>query len=142
MIRSIDEMYGLGDAAQPQQPQQQASIVVEEAGIYAYQRTLTALQNITDDSIIIDGDADFLLLALCGTHTGEYKIRIRPNQGRYISNTLLQRANLVGTGQFPIPLPKPLIIPSRGRIGIDILDTSGLANTVEICFIGLKRYQQ
>jgi hypothetical protein len=113
----------------------------EEAGIYAYQVTLTANQPLTNQSLIVDGNSDFIMLAIHGTSTGSYVIRVRNNNDRFICSAFLQNANFVGTAQFPVPLSKPFIVRATGRIAIDITDTSGASNTVELCFSGIRRYQ-
>lgn len=112
-----------------------------EGGYYVYQVTLTASQKLTDQSVVIDGDSDFLILGLCGTQTGIYRLNFKSGPGRYVAQQGLRNANFVGTGQFPVPLPKPLIVPARGRIAVDIEDLSVAGNTVELVFIGIRLYR-
>ena len=111
-----------------------------EGGFYVYQVTLSASQALTDQTVIIDADSDFLILGLAGTQTGNYRVNFKSGNGRYIAQSQIRNANLVGTGQFPVPLPKPLYVPSRGRIGIDITDLSGGSNVIELVFIGIRLY--
>lgn len=127
--------YGLGEA-----PAQSAPQVLERAFDYAYQVTLTANQNLPDQSLAIQGDADFIVRAICGTSTGTYTIRLRDAQNRYMSSAQIKNANLVGSRQWPTPMFPELVIPKSGKIGIDITDTSGSGNTIELVFIGVKRF--
>jgi len=129
-----------GDTTQAQ-PVAQTGQYSEEAGIYPYQITLTAHQSLVDQSVIIDGNSDFVLFAIYGTSTGGYTVRVRNGNSRFICSAMLQSVNFVGTAQFPVPLSKPFIIPATGRIGIDITDTSNAANNIELCFAGIRRYQ-
>lgn len=125
----------------PQSAPELANYARTEGGFYPYQVTLTANQALTDQTVIIDSDSDFLILGLAGTQTGNYRVNFKSGNGRYVAQTQIRNANLVGTGQFPVPLPKPLFVPSRGRIAIDITDLSAAGNTVELVFIGIRLYQ-
>lgn len=112
----------------------------EETGYYVYRITLTANQSLPDQSVIIDGDSDFFILEVHGTQTGNYLVNFRSNNGRSIAQVPIRNANLVGTGQFPIPLTKPLFVPARGRIAVDVEDLSGSGNTIELIFGGIRAY--
>lgn len=128
-------------ASDPASAPELANYARTEAGFYPYQVTLTASQALTDQSVIIDSDSDFLVLALAGTQTGNYRMNFKSGNGRYVAQSQLRNANIVGTGQFPVPLPKPLLVPARGRLGIDITDLSVASNTVELVFIGIRLYR-
>lgn len=108
---------------------------------YAYQVTLTALQPLSDQTLSINGDADFIIRALCGYSTGAYSIRLRDAEGRYMSSAQIRNTNLVGTRQWPTPMFPELVVPKNSRIGIDITDLSNAGNTVELVFVGVKRFQ-
>jgi hypothetical protein len=131
---------GLGDAPTPQPAP--APQIVERPFDYAYQVTLTANQSLADQVLAITGDADFIIRAICGTQTGAYSIRLRDAKGTYLSSAAIRNANLVGTRQWPTPVFPELVIPRAGKIGIDITDLSAAPNTIEIVFIGVKRYQE
>ncbi len=90
----------------------------------------------------INGDSDFLIVGLVGKQTGTYKLNWRTGQGKAIANQLVSNANIVGRGEFPIRLVKPVIVPARGRLGVDLLDTSGATNTVELVYCGVKLFRQ
>lgn len=128
-------------AADPQSAPDLSQYQRTEAGFYPYQVALTANQALTDQSVIIDADSDFLVLGLAGTQTGAYRVNFKSGNGRYVAQSQLRNANIVGTGQFPVALPKPVLVPARGRLGIDITDLSGAGNTIELVFIGIRLYR-
>jgi hypothetical protein len=103
---------------------------------------LTANASLRDQSVSITNDADFIVRAMVLNYsTGSFNIRISDSQGQYLSNGMIVSANLIGDAASPYPIFPELIIPAGGRIGIDIQDTSGNPNTVEILFRGVKRYR-
>lgn len=128
-------------ATDPQSAPDLAQYQRTEAGFYPYSVTLSANQALTDQSVIIDADSDFLVLGLVGTQTGNYRVNFKSQNGRYVAQSQLRNANIVGTGQFPVALPKPVIVAARGRLGIDITDLSGGSNTIELVFVGIRLYR-
>lgn len=112
-----------------------------EGGYYPYDITLSANQGLLDQTVIIDGDSDFLILGVTSTQTGIFQFNFRSGQGRAIAQQQLRNANLAGTGQFPVALPKPMIVPKAGRIGVDITELTGAPNTVQLVFIGIRLYR-
>lgn len=136
--------FGLGEATADAATQAAAAAAqpqyVDRYFDYTFDVTLTANQNLPDQSLIIGGDADFIIRAIVGTQTGAYKIRFRDNQGFYLSPGMVNNSNIMGTAQLPVPIWPELQIPRNGKLGIDLLDTSGAGNTIEIVFKGVKRY--
>ena len=113
-----------------------------EPGLYlAVNQVLTANPELPNLTLSIDADCEFEWLATVGTQTGTYEVRFRLPNGRYMSNARIANANLVGSAQFPVLLPHPVVIPAAGQLGIDIKDTSGASNTVQIVLWGSKRYR-
>jgi len=110
---------------------------------YIYQVVLAANQMLRDQQQPIDTDSDFVLRAVQLTaNTGVFAVRFSDSQGYYLSNGLLRSAIfLVGTVAVPYAVFPELVLPSGGRIGIDIQDLSGAPNTVELTFRGVKRYR-
>ncbi len=109
-----------------------------EPAIYAFQRTLTANQVLTDVSLIIDR-GDFVWTAIWGTQTGIYSVRFGLPSGRKITSSNLRNANMVGTAQFPVVIaPQP--IAKNGALVIDVSDLSGASNTIELCFAGYHQF--
>jgi hypothetical protein len=138
MSRSIF-IPGLGNVAPQAMPVEPR--YYDEPSVYVFQRTLAANQSLTDLSQLFDGDSLFLWMGVYGSQTGAYSIRFRSPNGRYLSSALLRNVNAIGTAQFPVPIFPALPVPISGKIGIDITDLSGAANSVEICFAGVKRFQ-
>jgi len=108
----------------------------DEFGIQVYDKILTANQELIDQA-----DADFIWTKLAGNSTGIYEIRFRLPGGRYMSNSRIRNANLIGTAQFGVPVYPYVFIPAAGKIGIDIKDLSAAGNTVQICLIGWRRFR-
>jgi hypothetical protein len=109
---------------------------------YPYDVTLTGNQFLRDQSISTTNDADFAWRAIViASNTGAFNIRFSDSQGYYLSNGVIASANLLGDAASPWPVFPEIIIPAGGRIGIDIQDTSGTSNTIEILMRGVKRYR-
>ena len=109
---------------------------------YPYDVVLTALQFLRDQSVSTTNDADFAARAIVIAYsTGSFNLRIADSQGYYLSNGMIVSANIQGDAASPYPLFPEIIIPAGGRIGIDIQDTSGNPNTIELLFRGVKRYR-
>lgn len=110
---------------------------------YVYSQSLTANQMLRDQSVAVTTDADFVWRAvILANYTGAFVVRFSDSQGYYLSNGMLVYLNFI---QRSVPIPYPMfpeiVIPAGGRIGIDIQDTSGAPNTVELNFRGVKRYR-
>lgn len=109
---------------------------------YVYDVVLTANQVLTDQAVSTMNDADFAIRAVfIGFSTGAFNVRFSDSQGYYLSNGLIASGNLLGDASSPMPVWPEILIPAGGKIGIDITDTSGAGNTIEIVFRGVKRYQ-
>lgn len=109
---------------------------------YVYDVTLTALQQLNDQTLSITNDADFVWRAMVmNEFTSTFSVRFSDSQGYYLSNGFIANANLQGDAASPYPLMHEIIIPAGGRIGIDIKDTSNATNTIQILFRGVKRYR-
>jgi thioredoxin reductase len=109
---------------------------------YPYDVVLTANQFLRDQSVSTTNDADFAARAIVIAYsTGSFNLRIADSQGYYLSNGMIVSANIQGDAASPYPLFPEILIPAGGRIGIDIQDTSGNPNTIELLFRGVKRYR-
>ena len=109
---------------------------------YLYDVTLTGGQFLRDQTVSTTNDADFAIRAIViAFSTGPFNIRIADSQGYYLSNGMIASANLLGDAASPFPIFPEVLIPAGGRIGIDIQDTSGAPNVIEILFRGVKRYR-
>jgi hypothetical protein len=109
---------------------------------YPYDVVLTGNQFLRDQSISTTNDADFAWRAIViASMTGSFNIRFADSQGYYLSNGLIASANLLGDAASPFPVFPEILIPAGGRIAIDIQDTSGGTNTIELLCRGVKRYR-
>ena len=109
---------------------------------YPYDVTLTANQFLRDQTISTTNDADFAWRALViAFSTGAFNVRFADSQGYYLSNGTIVSANLQGDAASPYPVFPEILIPPGGRIGIDIQDTSGNTNVIELLCRGVKRYR-
>ena len=67
--------------------------------------------------------------------------RFQDGQQYYLSNDLIQSANLPNTAGDPFPFFPEVFYPAGGKIVLDIEDTSDAPNTGQILFIGANRYK-
>lgn len=132
--------FGLGDTPPAASPLPAPAGKTPRGFDYAYQVTLTANQYLPDQALAINSDAEFLLMALCGTQTGPYAIRLRDAEGFLMSSALLRNANVIGTRENPRPMLPELRVPPGGKLGIDIQNLTGADNVIEIVFIGVKQF--
>lgn len=143
ITRYFHPLAGLGEATPTQAPMvAPAPQFTERPFDHAYQVSLTANQSLKDQTISMNGDAEFIVLALCGTQTGAYSIRLRDAEGYYLSSAPILNSNLVGTRQLPAIVFPELVIPRNGKISIDIENETGSTNEVELVFMGLKRFSR
>lgn len=136
--------FGLGQAEQEiiQAAEATGEAFHTEPASYAYQVTLTADQDLPDQSQLFDGDSWFYWTEIYGSATSTYKIQFRLPSGRWMSSAKINHANQVGTAQFPVFLDPLVKVRPNGRIGINIEDTSSAENTVELIFGGYKIFAQ
>lgn len=99
----------------------------------------TELPNLARD---VPTDADFIWRAtVANKQTGAYSVRFADSQGYFFADALMHYLNLSASATAPSVNGKEVVIPAGGQIGIDILDLSGAQNTIEIVFLGVKRYR-
>lgn len=109
---------------------------------YPYDVVLNGNQTLADQSVSTTNDADFVIRGIViALFTGAFNIRIYDSQGYAISNGYVASANMIADASSPYVVFPELVIPAGGRIGIDIQDTSGSTNTIQILFRGAKRYR-
>lgn len=134
----MSRFRGLGETAIT--PPAQANYY-EEAGALILDVTLTANQEKLGQGVFIEADSDFRLEAISGSATGAYQLRIQTPSGRYWPQTYGNSANLVGSAGFPVPIEPPMVFPAGAKISIDIKDTSGAGNTVQLVFRGARLFK-
>lgn len=109
---------------------------------YPYDVILTANQFLRDQSVSTTNDADFAWRAIViASFTGTFNVRFADSQGYYLSNGVVSNANILGDAASPFPVFPEILIPAGGRIAIDIQDTSGGTNTIELLMRGVKRFR-
>lgn len=113
----------------------------EEPGDVVLDKVLTSNQESLRQTAQIDADSDFLLYAILGSSTGAYDLRVQLPNGRYLNNSYVKSSNYVGSAQFPVPLLAPVYFPAGSSIIVDLKDTSGAGNTIQLVFKGIRRYR-
>lgn len=113
----------------------------EEPACFVLDVTLTANQEKLEQGVFLDGDGDFALQAIASSSTGAYDFRMRMPNGRYWPQSYAKHSNVLGSGVFAMPIEPPLQFASGGKLSVDVKDTSGAGNTVQIIFRGVKRYR-
>ena len=104
--------------------------------------TLTANQNADGLARDVPTDADFIWRAtVANLQTGAYSVLFKDTQGYEFSNGLIHYINLSASAIAPSVNGHEIVIPAGGQIGIHLLDLSGAPNTIEILFLGVKRYK-
>jgi hypothetical protein len=123
-------------------PGQQVSTTTDVDFTYTYDVVLTASQVLPGQQVSTTTDADFAIRAIVvATSTGSFSIKFYDSQNYALSNDYVASSNILGDASSPFPVFPEVLIPAGGRIGIDIEDTSGDDNTIEILFRGVKRYR-
>jgi hypothetical protein len=130
--RSLGEAPATAAAAAPH---------YDEFAIYTYSVDLTADQELLDQSISIDADSDFYLMALAGSSTDAYELRFKLPNGRYTSSGRIRNSLMIGTAQLPTPVTPFIVCPANSRLGIDIKDLSSAPNSVYLALRGFRRFK-
>jgi hypothetical protein len=105
---------------------------------YVLDVVLTANQ-ITQVQKSIDTDSDFLWEAVkITTATGTFNVQFTDARRYQLSDGYLP--STVYTGADPYALGNALVEPAGGRFLVNLQDTSGAGNTIQIVFQGAKRY--
>ncbi|MFN7996960.1 MAG: hypothetical protein U0Q18_25320 [Bryobacteraceae bacterium] len=103
---------------------------------------VAAGQYILQDQKGLDNDADFVWRGtVLNTYTGSFAVRFSDSNWYWLANSRILNTNLLGNASAPSVVWPEIILPAGGRIGIDIQDLSGAANTIEIAFRGVKRFR-
>ncbi len=109
---------------------------------YVYDVVLSGNQVLNDQVVSIYTEADFAWRALIvNVATGTFKVRFTDGQGYYLSSGLIDSANLTSSPADPWIVFPEVVFPAGGRISIDITDTSGATNTIQLLFRGVNRYR-
>jgi hypothetical protein len=113
---------------------------VEEPAIYVFQLTLTANQALQRVPVNIDRDSDFLLTGINGSSTGTYSLNVRLPSGRLIGSSQINNVNFIGAANQPTSIgPPPIYRAGSTGPELDLTETSGSSNIVQIVFNGIRR---
>jgi hypothetical protein len=128
---------GLGEVALTPPP---AQAYYDEPCLEPFDRTLTGNQAVQNLAQYFSKDADFIWTGVAGSQTAAYSVKFTLPNGRELSSAQIRNANIVGTAQFPVPIFPAVRVPAGGSIGIALTDLSGSSNTIQLVFIGFRRY--
>lgn len=108
---------------------------------YPFEVTLAANELLTNQNVAILSNSDFVFRALRFVSDGTFSIRIYDGDQYALSSGLIRSENLTSTPGDPFPFFPEVWYPASGKILIDIQDTSGDSNELQILFIGASRYR-
>lgn len=115
---------------------------IDKPFVYPYDVTLTSNQTLLNQSVPIMTDADFYLRGIyISTAMSTFSFRWSDSNSYFFSAGLIASAGFSTFAGQPFPVVPEIFFPAGGKIGIDIQDTSGSSNAVEICFAGVKRFK-
>jgi len=114
---------------------------VEEPATYVFNYSLTAGQAVQRVAVNIDRDSDFLLTGINGVSTGGYTLNVRLPSGRLIGNAQMINSQFVSPNANQPTAIGPPPIYRAGSTGpeLDLTDTSGFPNVLQIIFSGVRR---
>jgi hypothetical protein len=131
---------GLGEAAVTPQPPQPD----EEYGKYVFSIQLAANgqqgDHFADLSQFIDKDSDFVLTDLAAISDDNFQFNLTNQGGKFLFSSPAQAQNVLGTGQFPVPVEPELRYVAGSKITIFLQNLSNNPNNIEITFSGRRVY--
>jgi hypothetical protein len=74
--------------------------------------------------------------------TGSFKVRWADSRQYQTANVRIASQNLSTDGAAPYVISPELILPANGRIVLDLEDTSGAQNTIQLVFRGAKLFRK
>lgn len=109
---------------------------------YVLDTVLTGNQ-LKNETIDIDADSDFMARGVyIASATGAFKVRFADSRQYFVSNLRVASQNLSTDPAAPYPLFPELPLPANGRILVELEDTSGAGNTIQLVFRGAKRWRR
>ncbi len=88
-------------------------------------------------------DAAHVITCITGASTGEYSVFMRTDSSdRQLMYIPVISAAMVGTGERPFFLPKPLLLAPNTTLSFDIVDLSNATNEVWFTLWGFKIYRR
>lgn len=113
---------------------------VEEPANYVFNFAIAANTHYGRVPVNIDRDSDFLLTGLNGSSNGSYTLNFRLPSGRLIASAEIQNTNFVGTANQPTAIgPPPIYRAGSTGPELDLTDTSGAVNMIQLIFSGIRR---
>ena len=110
---------------------------------YVYDVVLTSGQAVSNASVPIQTDSDFLLRGVyISFSTGIFGFRWSDSNNQYFSDGLVSSVNFATFAGQPFVMLPEVWYPAGSKLSLDITDFSLAPNTVEIVFIGVKRFTQ
>src|SRR5579863_4748421 len=113
---------------------------------YPYEVTLNpgalAAGQTLSDKIATNTDADFRMTAqIINVYTSiQFGFRLNVNGVYYLSDAYILAGNLASDPSAPPPVMGRFIIPRGATLGIDLIELSGAANSIQLLFRGMKLY--
>ncbi len=110
---------------------------------YLYDKALTASQALTNEAVPIMTDSDFVMRGLIVSRATSmsFSVRLFDSTGYFLSNAQIFANNLSTFAGQPFPVVPEWFFPAGGKIGIDITDISAAPNTIQLTFVGVKRFR-
>jgi hypothetical protein len=94
-------------------------------------------------TVTTTSDAAHVVTLFTGASTGEYSVTMRTDSSdRILMFTPVHSAAMVGTGELPFPLPKPLLLAPNTTLSFTITDLSNAVNEVWFTCWGFKIYRR
>jgi len=103
--------------------------------------TLAANQLVLNQVVPIFTQAEFLWRGLMFVSTGAFSIRIQDGEQFYLSEDLVPSVSLPHSAGDPFMWEPNVPYPAGGKILIDLQDTSGAPNSIQLAFIGENKYR-
>lgn len=113
---------------------------VEEAAYLVFNFTLQPNQHYGRVPVNIDRDADFMATGIHGSSNGNFTLNFRLPSGRLFASAECNNGNFLGTANQPAVIgPPPIYRAGSTGPELDMTDTSGAINMVQLIFSGIRR---
>lgn len=103
--------------------------------------SLSALQQINPDTVAIQTDADFMLMAWYISIGSEFQIQLTDATGYQMQSGMINSQAISDSAADPTVFSPMHPFPAGSKILINIADLSNSTNTIQIIFKGKKLYR-
>lgn len=94
-------------------------------------------------TIKVSADASFVARYITGASTGDYTVFLRTDSSdRQLMDDPVHSATVVGSGERPFILPKPLLMAPNTTVTFTLQDLSNAVNEVYVTLCGFKVYRR